>query len=92
MVGKVLNGILFVFLGASLANMISLVVRKGAAKKESSEDGEPRLSQKQAWRQSLFATSFQGFLIVYVGHKVLTGIWSWPVGTCPSPCTRLSLC
>jgi hypothetical protein len=85
MVNKVLNGILCVFLGASLVNIISLIDRKWAAKKEvregDSEDGGPHLSPKQAWRQSLFVTSFQGFLIVYVGYKVFAGIWSWPVGT-----------
>jgi hypothetical protein len=85
MVDKVLNGILCIFLGASLVNAISLRDRIRAAKEQagsgSGKDDEPKMRPKEAWRQSLFVTSFQGFLIVYTGYKTFTGTWPWPVGT-----------
>jgi hypothetical protein len=85
MMDTVLNAILFIFLGASLVNAAILRYRMRAAKEQAGsgggEDDEPRMSPKEAWRHSLFVTSFQGFLILYAGYKTFTGTWSWPVGT-----------
>lgn len=84
MIEIVLNSILIIFLGASLVNTLILRRRMRAAKEQAGsgggEDGEPRMSSREAWRHSLFATSFHGFLIVYAGYNTLTGTFPWPVG------------
>jgi hypothetical protein len=85
MMDTVLNSILFIFLGALLVYTVSLRHRIRAAKEQAGSDGgeddEPRMSPKEAWRHSLFVTSFHGFLIVYAGYKTFTSTWSWPLGT-----------
>jgi hypothetical protein len=85
MMDTVLNSILFIFLGALLIHTLSLRHRIRAAKEQAGsgggKDDEPRMSSKEAWRHSLFITSFHGFLIVYAGYKTFTSTWSWPLGT-----------
>jgi hypothetical protein len=87
MMDTVLNSILFIFLGASLIYTVSLRHRIHAVKEQAGsgsgggEDDEPRMSPKEAWRHSLFITSFHGFLIVYASYKTFANTWSWPLGT-----------